>query len=223
MQPCSAHSALLPKLELRLDLTEKALKIHPWWKLFFSKKAGLEFIPCDFIKNELHHKYYTYFGKLSSWYHCYFFYTGGYNSIERTRTSQFRIRHLQLCNRQCLYLNADADAGITMRKFSNGHLSIYRGPLTFPNFQMAASKSPKIRPSLPAWGFFTIFTVVKILAKFGTTRKMLASLLWSCGGCSFLFLRIVWGFLWCLSIWACVKVSSLEVRVQSLQLFLLSY
>ena len=41
-----------------LDLTKKALKIHPWWKLFSSKKAILEFIPCDFIKNELHHRGY---------------------------------------------------------------------------------------------------------------------------------------------------------------------
>ena len=56
--PCSAHPALLPKPQLTLDLTEEALKIHPWWKLFFSKNASLEFIPCDFIKNELHHRDY---------------------------------------------------------------------------------------------------------------------------------------------------------------------
>ena len=41
-----------------LDLTEEALKIHPWWKLFFSKNASLEFIPCNFIKNKLHHRFY---------------------------------------------------------------------------------------------------------------------------------------------------------------------
>ena len=58
MCPCSVHSALLPKLELTLDLAEEALKIHRWWKLFFSKNAGLEFIPCDFIKSELHHRDY---------------------------------------------------------------------------------------------------------------------------------------------------------------------
>ena len=58
VRPCSAHPALLPKPELTLDLTEEALKIHPWWKLFFSKNASLEFIPCDFIKNELHHRDY---------------------------------------------------------------------------------------------------------------------------------------------------------------------
>ena len=91
MQLCSAHLALLPKLELTLDLTEKVLKIHPWWKLFFSKNAGLEFFSCDFIKNELHHKDYTYFGKLSSRYHCYFFYTAGNNSTERTRASQLGL------------------------------------------------------------------------------------------------------------------------------------
>ena len=65
--------------------------------------------------------------------------------------------------------------------------------------------------------FFTIFTVVKILAKFGTTSKMLNdSLLWSCGGCFFEFLRIVW-FLWCLSAWTCVKLSLLQVRVLTME------
>ena len=58
VRPCSAHPALLPKPELTLDLTEEALKIHPWWKLFFSKNASLEFIPCKFIKNELQHRDY---------------------------------------------------------------------------------------------------------------------------------------------------------------------
>ena len=38
--------------------------------------------------------------------------------------------------------------------------------------------------------FSTIFTVVEILAKFGTTRKMLnASLLRSCGSCFFLIFK----------------------------------
>ena len=58
MRPCSAHPPLLARAELTLDLTEEALKIHPCWKLFFSKNASLEFIPCDFIKNELHHRDY---------------------------------------------------------------------------------------------------------------------------------------------------------------------
>ena len=56
--------------------------------------------------------------------------------------------------------------------------------------------------------FFTILTVVKILAKFGTTRKMLNAV-----GLFFEFLRIVWGFLLCLSTWTCVKLSLLQVRV----------
>ena len=30
VQPCSARPALLPKRELTLELTEQALKIHPW-------------------------------------------------------------------------------------------------------------------------------------------------------------------------------------------------
>ena len=39
------------------------------------------------------------------------------------------------------------------------------------------------------------FIRLKILAKFGTTRKMLnASLLWNCRGCFFEFLKIVWEF-----------------------------
>ena len=50
MRPCNAHPALLPKPELTLDLTEEALKIHPWWKLFFSKNAGLESIPAILLK-----------------------------------------------------------------------------------------------------------------------------------------------------------------------------
>ena len=52
------YPAPLPKLELTLDLTEEALKIHLRWKFFFSKNASLEFIACDFIKNELHHRDY---------------------------------------------------------------------------------------------------------------------------------------------------------------------
>ena len=58
VRPCSAHPTLLPKPELVLDLTEKTLKIHPWWKLVFCKNASLEFIPCDFIKTELRHRDY---------------------------------------------------------------------------------------------------------------------------------------------------------------------
>ena len=128
-----------------------------------------------------------------------------------------------MCNRQCFYLNTNTDsianAEMPMLRFPNGLLLIYRGQLTLSNFQMAASKPLKIR-TFACMSFF--FTVVKILAKFGTTRKMLnASLLWSCKGCFFEFLRIVWGFLWCLSMWTCVKLSLLQVRVRTLQLFLL--
>ena len=69
-----------------------------------------------------------------------FFYTGGYNSIERTRTSQLghgvKTRHSLLCNRQCLYFNADAitNAEMPLPRFPNGLLSIYRGPPTLSNF-----------------------------------------------------------------------------------------
>ena len=57
-----------------------------------------------------------------------------------TRTSQLghgvRTRHLQLCNKQCLYFNADADAianaEMLMSRFSNGLLSIYRGHPLYP-------------------------------------------------------------------------------------------
>ena len=34
------------------------MKILPWWKLVFSKNASLEFIPFNFIKNELYHRDY---------------------------------------------------------------------------------------------------------------------------------------------------------------------
>ena len=102
MQPCSAHPALLPKPELTLDLTEKALKIHPWWKLFVSKNAGLESIPAILLKTNsatgiIWHGlckvpfFNMFFEKPCLRNHCYFFYTGGYNSTERTRTSQLGL------------------------------------------------------------------------------------------------------------------------------------
>ena len=49
---------IFPKPELALDLTEEPPKIPAWWKLFFSKNASLEFISCNFIENELHHRDY---------------------------------------------------------------------------------------------------------------------------------------------------------------------
>ena len=69
---------------------------------------------------------------------------------------------------------------MSMPRFPNGLLSIYRGQFTLSNFQMAASKPSKLDP-LFRHEFFTIFTVVKILAKFETRRKIIkASLLWNC-------------------------------------------
>ena len=69
---------------------------------------------------------------------------------------------------------------MSIPRFPNGLLSIYRGQLTLSNFQMAASKPSKLDP-LFRHEFFTIFTVVKILAKFETRRKIIkASLLWNC-------------------------------------------
>ena len=149
VRPCSSHPALLPKptkLELTLDLTEEALKIHSQWKLFFSKNASLEFIPCDFIKNGLHQRDYlawvlqgAFFSILENFLRSitlYFFYTGGYNSTERTRTSQLGLD---------IYNCVTGNVEMRMPKFSNDLLSIYLGPLTLSNFQMAASKPPKIR------------------------------------------------------------------------------
>ena len=85
---------------------------------------------------------FKYFGKLSSRYVCYFFYTGGYNSTEGARTSQLghgvRNWHLQLCKRQCLYFNGDANAianaEMPMPRFPNGLLSTYRGSPALSNF-----------------------------------------------------------------------------------------
>ena len=137
MRPCSAHPTFLPKPELTLDLTEEGLKIQSWWKTFFSKNGSLEFIPSDFIKNELHHRDYlawvlqgTFFNILENFLRVitYFFYTENYKSAERTRTRSVRTRHLQLCKRQCLYLNADANAianvEMQMPRFPNALLSI---------------------------------------------------------------------------------------------------
>ena len=120
-------------------------------------------------------------------------------------------------NRQCLYLNADADTNANaekpMLRFPNGLLSIYRGPPTFKNKDLFCLHE-----------FLMIFTVVKILAKLRTT--------WTQAhygvvrGYFFECLWIVWGFLWCLWMWACVKLPLLQVRVLTmsfLQLFLLSY
>ena len=103
MRPCSAHPVLLPKPELTLDLTEEALKIHPWWKRFSSKNANLEFIPYDFIKNGLHHRDYlawilqgTFFNILENILRgitviSFIQDVLGYTPTERTRTSQLGL------------------------------------------------------------------------------------------------------------------------------------
>ena len=67
---------------------------------FFSKNGSLEFIPCDFIKNELHRRDYlawvlqgTFFNILENFLRgiSYFFYQGNYDSAERTRASQLGL------------------------------------------------------------------------------------------------------------------------------------
>ena len=125
MRPCSAHRALLPKPELTLDLTEQALKIHPWWKLFFSKSAGLESIPAILLKTNsttgiIWHGFckvpFLIFGKLSSRYHCYFCYTGDYNSTERTRLVRQAMFIFQC---RCHYQCRDADAELSKWPFIN--------------------------------------------------------------------------------------------------------
>ena len=59
----STKSAILSKTELMLDPSVEALKIlmylrkkPPRRRLLFSKVAGLEFLSCNLIKKELHHK-----------------------------------------------------------------------------------------------------------------------------------------------------------------------
>ena len=151
VQPCNAHPALLPKPELTLDLTEQALKIQPWKKLFYSKNAGLESISAILLKMNsttriIRHGFYKVpfliFWKTFFEASLLFLLHRKLYSTERTRTSQLgygvRTRHLQACNRQCLYFNADADAitnaEMPMPRFPNGLLSIYRGPPTLSNF-----------------------------------------------------------------------------------------
>ena len=50
VQPCSVHPTLLPKPELTFDLTEEALKIHPWWKLFSAKMQVQSSFPAILLK-----------------------------------------------------------------------------------------------------------------------------------------------------------------------------
>ena len=141
VRPCSAHPALLPKPELTLDLTEEALKIHPWWKLF-SAKMQVQSSFCDFIKNELHHKDYLAWVLQGTFFNILESFLRGVTVIPFIQEvitllkglGLVRTRHLQLCNRHCLYLNADADAianaEMLMPRFPNALLSIYRRPPT---------------------------------------------------------------------------------------------
>ena len=150
--------------------TKTIVNVRPDWRstenssleTFFSKNASLEFIPCDFIKSELPSRDYlawvlqgTLFNilkKLSLRYHCYFFDTGRYSSTERTRTSQLGL-DIYNCVTGNVYIWMPMLMLLPVPRFPNGLLSIYRGPLTLLNFQMAASKPSKTRPFLPAWVF----------------------------------------------------------------------
>ena len=151
VRPCSAHPALLPKPELTLDLTEEALKIHPWWKLF-SAKMQVQ----GFIKNELHHRDYLAWILQGTFFNILENFLQGITVIsfmrevittEKTRTSQLG---LDIYN--CVTGNADAiaNAVMPMPRSPNALLSIYRGPLTLSNFQMTVSQPSKIRPSFPS-------------------------------------------------------------------------
>ena len=110
---------------------------------------------------------------------------------------------------------------MSMSRFLNCLLLIYREPPTLSNFSMAASKCSNITTFFACMSFLMIFTV-----KFGTTWKILnASLFWSCAGLLF------WVFKDCLRIFVmfvnliCTKLSLLQVRVltmSSLPLFSLS-
>ena len=109
---------------------------------FFSKNASLEFIPCDFIKNELHHRDYLAWVLQGTFFNILENFLRGVTVIPFIQEvitllkglGLVRTKHLQLCNRHCLYLNADADAianaEMLMPRFPNALLSIYRRPPT---------------------------------------------------------------------------------------------
>ena len=95
-------------------------------------------------------------------------------------------------------MNADADGSVNakmpMSRFPNGLLLIYRDHLLCQTFKWLLLKFKG--KDLCLHEVFTIFNVVKILAKCGTTWKMLKANLWySCVG--FLF----WVFKDCLRIY----------------------
>ena len=128
-----------------------------------------------------------------------------------------------MCNKQFFYLNADVSANA---EISNLPFIDLTGTTYFVELLNGCFWTFKDKDLLCLNKFFTIFTVVKILAKFGTTWKMLnAGLLRGCVGLLF------WVFKNCLRIFVmfanadmCVKLSLLQVRVLTtsfLQLFLL--
>ena len=120
---------------------------HLWWKLLISKNACLETIPA-FYCNRVHSRDYRawvvqgisfqYFEKLSARYHCCFLSTWDCNfteddlfRIHSIQNELIALKIFQLCERQCLYLNADADANTEAKmlipKFPNSLLAIYQG------------------------------------------------------------------------------------------------
>ena len=183
--PSSAHPALLPKPQLTLDVIEEAQKIHPWWNLFFSKNAGLEFIPFNFIKNELYHRVYlawvlpgTFINILGN------FLQGitvisfiqevinllkglGLVSQEQTFTTVYQAMFIFESRCGCYCQCRDDDAEIFRWPFINLSGTTYFAELSNGCFTF------KNQTSFACMSFFTIFIVVKTLAKFGTTRKML--------------------------------------------------
>ena len=113
------------------------------------------------------------------------------------------------CRCRCRYQCRDADAEVSKLPFTD-----LSGTTYFVELLNGYFLTFKDKDLLCLYEFFTIFTVVKILAIFGTTWKMLnAILLWSCVGLLF------WVFKDCLRIFvvfvkvACVKLSLLQVRV----------
>ena len=106
----------------------------------------------------------------------------------------FKCRCRSYC--QC----RDADAEISKWPFINLSVTTYFVKLLNGCFQTFKDKI-----FFACMSFFTTFPVVKILAKFGTTRKILMLVYYEVVG--------VWGFLWCLLTWMCVKLSLLLVRV----------
>ena len=168
----------------------------------FLQKGRSRVHPCDFVENGLHHTDYlawvlqvtsfSYFGKLSVRYHYYSF----YNSLKmacleyvvyRTFSSKDDFHCVTTmsifeCRCRCRYQCRDADAEVSKLPFTDSSGTTYFVELLNGYFLTFKDKD-----LLCLYEFFTIFTVIKILAIFGTTWKMLnAILLWSCVGFAFL-------------------------------------